>query len=66
MPDPKRAMEQAARLDSLLEKGDARSLAEALDELGRTLAALQQALDKNADDFARERFPQESRALARA
>ncbi len=66
MPDPKRAMEQAARLDSLLEKGDARSLAEALDELGRTLAALQQALDKNADDFARERFPQESRALAEA
>jgi hypothetical protein len=66
MPDPKKAMEQAARLDSLLEKGDARSLAEALDELGRTLAAIQQALDKNADDFARERFPQESRALAEA
>ena len=66
MPDPKRALEQASRLDSLLEKGDARSLAEALAELGRTLAALQQALDKNADDFARERFPQESRALAEA
>jgi hypothetical protein len=66
MPDPKKAMEQAARLDSLLEKGDARSLSEALAELGRTLAALQQALDKNADDFARERFPQESRALAEA
>jgi len=44
-------MEQAARLDSLLEKGDARSLAEALAELGKTLAALSQALDKNADDF---------------
>ena len=66
MPDPKKAMEQAARLDSLLEKGDARSLAEALAELGNTLAALQQALDKNADDFARDRFPQESRALAEA
>ena len=66
MPDPKKAMEQAARLDSLLEKGDARSLSEALAELGRTLAALQQALDKNADDFTRERFPQESRALAEA
>ena len=66
MPDPKKAMEQAARLDALLEKGDARSLAEALAELGNTLAALQQALDKNADDFARERFPQESRALAEA
>ncbi|MGC9983260.1 MAG: hypothetical protein ABSF35_06470 [Polyangia bacterium] len=66
MPDPKKAMEQAARLDSLLEKGDARSLAEALAELGNTLAALQQALDKNADDFSRERFPQESRALAEA
>jgi len=66
MPDPKKAMEQAARLDSLLEKGDARSLSEALAELGDTLAALQQALDKNADDFAHERFPQESRALAEA
>ena len=66
VPDPKKAMEQAARLDSLLEKGDARSLSEALAELGRTLAALQQALDKNADDFDRERFPQESRALAEA
>jgi hypothetical protein len=30
------------------------------------LADLQQALDKNADDFARDRFPQESRALAEA
>ena len=66
MPDPKKAMEQAARLDSLLEKGDARSLAEALAELGKTLAALSQALDKNADDFTHERFPQESRALAEA
>lgn len=64
MPDPKQAMEQVARLDSLLEKGDARSLGEALAELGRTLATLQQALDENADQFAREHFPQESRALA--
>jgi hypothetical protein len=66
LPDPKKALEQAARLDSLLEKGDARSLAEALAELGNTLAALAKALDKNADDFAHERFPQESRALAEA
>jgi len=66
MPDPKKAMEQAAKLDALLEKGDARSLADALAELGNTLAALQQALDKNADDFSRDRFPQESRALAEA
>jgi hypothetical protein len=66
MPDPKKAMEQAARLDSLLEKGDARSLAEALAELGKSLAALSQALDKNADDFTHERFPQESRALTEA
>ena len=66
MPDPKKAMDQAAKLDSLLEKGDARSLAEALAELGNTLAALQAALDKNADDFSRDRFPAESRALAEA
>jgi hypothetical protein len=66
MPDPKQAMEQAARLDSLLEKGDARSLSEALAELGKTLSSLQQALDENADQFNRERFPQESRALAEA
>jgi hypothetical protein len=64
MPDTRKLMEQAARLDNLLEKGDSKSLGQALAELGQSLEALQQALDENADQFTRERFPQESRALA--
>jgi hypothetical protein len=64
MPDTHKLMEQAARLDSLLEKGDAQSLGQALAELGRSLESLQQALDENADQFTRDHFPQESRALA--
>ncbi len=64
MPDTRKLMEQAARLDSLLEKGDSQSLGQALAELGRSLESLQQALDENADQFTHERFPQESRALA--
>ena len=64
MPDTRKAMEQAARLDSLLAKGDARSLEDALSELGDSLASLRDMLDKNAGDFGNARFPQESRALA--
>ncbi len=64
MPDTRKAMEQAARLDSLLAKGDARSLENALSELGDSLASLRDVLDKNAGDFGNSRFPQESRALA--
>jgi len=64
LPDPRKAMEEAARLDSLLAEGDARSLGEALSELGSTLALLRDALDKNAGGFGEARFPQESRALA--
>jgi hypothetical protein len=64
MPDTRKAMEQAARLDSLLAKGDARSLADALSELGDSLSSLRDLLDKNAGDFGNSRFPQESRALA--
>jgi hypothetical protein len=64
MPDTRKAMEQAARLDSLLAKGDARSLQDALSELGDSLSSLRDLLDKNAGDFGNSRFPQESRALA--
>jgi hypothetical protein len=64
MPDTRKAMEQAARLDSLLAKGDARSLEDALAELGDSLSSLRDMLDKNAGDFGNSRFPQESRALA--
>ena len=64
MPDTRKAMEQAARLDSLLAKGDARSLEDALSELGDSLSSLRDMLDKNAGDFGNSRFPQESRALA--
>jgi hypothetical protein len=64
MPDTRKAMEQVARLDSLLAKGDARSLADALSELGDSLSSLRDMLDKNAGDYGNSRFPQESRALA--
>ena len=64
MPDARKALEQAARLDSLLAKGDARSLAEALSQLGESLSSLREMLDKNAGDFGNARFPQESRAMA--
>jgi hypothetical protein len=64
MPDARKAMEQAARLDSLLAKGDARSLGEALSQLGESLSSLREMLDKNADDFGNARFPQENRAMA--
>jgi len=64
MPDTRKAMEQAERLDSLLAKGDSRSLEDALSELGDSLSSLRDLLDKNAGDFGNSRFPQESRALA--
>jgi hypothetical protein len=64
LPDTRKAVETAARLDSLLAKGDARSLGEALAELGDSLASLRDVLDKNAGDFDNARFPQENRALA--
>ncbi|HEX7506999.1 MAG TPA: hypothetical protein VF550_09520 [Polyangia bacterium] len=64
MPDARKATEQAARLDSLLAKGDTRSLEDALSELGDSLSSLRDMLDKNAGDFGNSRFPQESRALA--
>ncbi|MBN2575446.1 MAG: hypothetical protein JXP73_12855 [Deltaproteobacteria bacterium] len=64
LPDPQRAMESAARLDGLLAKGDARSLGDALTELGDSLASLRDMLDKNAAAFGGARFPHESRALA--
>ena len=64
LPDPHKAMETAARLDSLLAKGDARSLQDAVAELGDSLASLRDMLEKNAGDYGDARFPQESRALA--
>jgi hypothetical protein len=64
MPDAHKAMEQAARLDTLLAKGDAHALADALSDLGDSLSLLRDMLDKNAGDFGNARFPQESRALA--
>ena len=64
LPDAHKAMKDVARLDSLLAKGDARSLGAALSELGDSLTSLRDLLDKNAGDFGNARFPQESRALA--
>lgn len=64
LPDARKAMALAERLDALLAKGDARSLGDALDELGDSLAALHDMLEANAGDFANARFPEESRALA--
>ncbi len=63
MPDMKEMAEQAQKLDSLLEKGDSQSLAKALSELGGKLGSLKDMLDKNANDFESERFPQENKAL---
>ncbi len=64
LPDTRKAMADAARLDALLAKGDAQSLDQALGELGHSLASLRQLLDKNAGDFANAQFPRENRALA--
>lgn len=64
LPDPRKAMETAARLDELLAKGDAQALDQALAELGESLASLRDLLDKGAGDFSGARFPQEDRALA--
>ncbi len=64
VPDTRKAMEQAARLDSLLAKGDVKSLEDALSELGDSLSSLRDMLDKNAGDFGNARFPQETRAVA--
>jgi hypothetical protein len=64
LPDARKAMALAERLDSLLAKGDAQSLGDALDELGDSLASLHDLLEQNAGDFANARFPQENRAVA--
>jgi len=64
VPDTHKALEQVARFDALLAKGDAKSLAEALSELGSSLATLRDSLDKNSGAFDSERFPQESKATA--
>ena len=64
LPDPHKALEQVAHFDSLLAKGDAKSLADALSELGDSLASLRDSLDKNAGGFDNARFPQESKATA--
>ncbi len=64
LPDMRKALTEVARFDSLLGKGDAKSLSDALGELGDSLTALQEALDRNADGFDGARFPQESKATA--
>jgi len=64
LPDLRKASEQVARFDSLLAKGDSRSLGEALSELGDSLAALRDSLDTGASNFRDARFPQESKAAA--
>jgi hypothetical protein len=64
LPDARQAMALAERLDALLAKGDARSLGDALAELGESLAALRDVLEQNAGDYANARFPEESRAQA--
>jgi hypothetical protein len=62
MPNLNDALAAAEKLDALLEKGDTKSMAQALAELGQRLQSLQQMLGKNSDDFGNERFPQENRA----
>ncbi len=64
MPDVKEALAKANDFNSLLEKGDPQSLSKALSELGQSLQDLQKMLDKNANDFASDRFPQENKALS--
>jgi hypothetical protein len=64
LPDTRKAVEQAARFDGLLAKGDSKSLALALSELGNSLASLRESLDKNAGGFDGARFPQETKATA--
>jgi hypothetical protein len=64
LPDTRKTLEQVARFDSLLAKGDAKSLAEALSALGESLATLRDSLDRNAGGFDNARFPQESKATA--
>lgn len=66
MPDMREALEKVNRLDSLLERGDPKSLEQALAELGRSLESLREMLDKNAGDFGNERFAQENKAVAEA
>jgi hypothetical protein len=64
MPDPREAMQKAREMQDLLERGGSADLEEALSRLGRTLESLQKQLEGNASDFADERFPRESKALA--
>jgi hypothetical protein len=64
LPDTRKAMEQATKLDSLLAQGDVRSLDEALSQLGESLGNLRDLLDGQATGFGNARFPQENRALA--
>ncbi len=64
MPDTKQLNEQAQKLDSLLDKGDDKSLAKAMSELGTSLSSLKDMLEKNSSDFENQRFPQENKALS--
>jgi hypothetical protein len=64
LPDAQHALAKASELDALLEKGDARSLDQALAELGEALASMRDLMEQNADGFFTARFPQERRALA--
>ncbi len=64
LPDLKEVLEKTNKLDQLLDKGDAKSLQDALAELGDSLKSLQQMLDKNASDFSSDRFPKENPAAA--
>jgi hypothetical protein len=64
MPDLKEAMAQADKLDQLLDKGDTKSMSEALNELGKSLENLQQMLSNNSEDFGQSRFAPENRAAA--
>jgi hypothetical protein len=64
MPDLKDAMAKADKLDQLLDKGDTKSMSEALSELGKSLENLQQALSRNSEDFGASRFAPENRAAA--
>jgi hypothetical protein len=61
MPDLSAALATAEKLDALLEKGDTRSMAQALSELGKRLESLQKMLGKNADEFGADRFASENR-----
>lgn len=64
LPDLGQARAEVQRFEELLRQGDPASLSGALAELGARLEDVRKTLEDNAGAFERQRFPQQSRALA--